>query len=126
MLENNLLVAQWPELLSPSQFFSDRLPEKDASKELLLQWAVFMDGLKQYYALAENDSGRASEEFREEEIWLLADDHEWPFSFTNLCETFGFQTASLRAALVAWKDAHLSTASSDERKKKSLRGFPHV
>ena len=105
MLENDLLMARWPELLSPSQFFSDRLPDKAASKELLLQCAVFMDGLKQYYTLAEDDFSRDSDEFHEEEAWVLADDREWPFSFANLCETFGFQAASLRTALMARRDA---------------------
>lgn len=95
-----------PDLLHPAQFFSDRLLVGRASGELALRWAVFADGLSQYWKLAADYTSHSSEEFLEEESWILADDSEWPFSFTNLCATFGLQTDSLRTSLLAWKNAH--------------------
>ena len=126
MLENDHVGIRWTEFLSPDQFFSDRLLVGNASEELSLQWAVFMDGLQQYWTLAENEIGRNSEEFIQEETWMLVDDEEWPFSFAHLCETFGLQPTSVRASLTAWKDAQLSGSSSSDAKKKILRGLPQI
>jgi hypothetical protein len=94
-------------MLLPAQFFSDRLLVGRASGELALRWAVFADGLSQYWRMAADNACHNSEEFREEENWVLADDSDWPFSFTSLCETFGLNTASVRTSLLAWKRAHL-------------------
>ena len=126
MLENDHVSVRWTEFLSPDQFFSDRLLVGNAPEELSLQWAVFMDGLQQYWTLAENEIGRNSEEFIQEEAWMLVDDEEWPFSFAHLCETFGLQPTSVRASLVAWKEAQLSAEASSEAKKKTFRGFPQI
>jgi hypothetical protein len=93
---------------------------------LVLQWAVFTDGLQRYATLAADPDSHFSEEFSEEEAWLLDDDREWPFSFVNLSETFGFQTASLRASLLARKESHRPNGEVAEEKKKTLRGFPQM
>jgi len=126
MLENDHVSVRWTEFLSPDQFFSDRLLVGNAPEELSLQWAVFMDGLQQYWTLAENEIGRNSEEFIQEETWMLVDDEEWPFSFAHLCETFGLQPTSVRASLVAWKKARLSAEASSDAKKKTFRGLPQI
>ena len=126
MLENDHVSIRWTEFLSPDQFFSDRLLVGNAPEELSLQWAVFMDGLQQYWALAENEIGRNSEEFIQEEAWMLVDDEEWPFSFAHLCETFGLQPTSVRASLTAWKEAQLSASSTNDAKKKTFRGLPQL
>jgi len=126
MLENDHVSVRWTEFLSPDQFFSDRLLVGNAPEELSLQWAVFMDGLQQYWTLAENEIGRNSEEFIQEETWMLVDDEEWPFSFTHLCEAFGLQSTSVRASLVAWKEARLSEEVSSDAKKKTFRGLPQI
>ena len=126
MLENERESIRWHEFLSPDQFFSDRFLVGNAPEELSLQWAVFMDGLQQYWTLAENEVGRNSEEFSQEESWMLVDDEEWPFSFAHLCETFGLQTASVRTALTTWKNARVSASASSEAKKKTIRGIPHI
>ena len=126
MLENDRVSVRWTEFLSLDQFFSDRLLVGNAPEELSLQWAVFMDGLQQYWTLAENEIGRNSEEFIQEEAWMLVDEEEWPFSFAHLCETFGLQPTSVRASLTAWKEAQLSVASSSDAKKKAFRGLPQL
>ncbi|MGE0827135.1 MAG: hypothetical protein AB7G75_32520 [Candidatus Binatia bacterium] len=116
----------WPELLSSDQFFSDRCLVGSDSEELTLQWAVFMDGLRQYWMLAEDEERHSSEEFIQEEEWVAVDDYEWPFSFAHLCETFGFQPASVREALRAWKNIHAARAAAGGAKKKPWRGIPQM
>jgi hypothetical protein len=126
MSDNDRVNVRWPEFLSPDQFFSDRLLVGNAPEELSLQWAVFMDGLQQYWTLAENEIGRSSEEFSQEEAWMLVDDEEWPFSFAHLCETFGLQAVSVRAALTAWKNTQLAAPSTSEAKKKTFGRIPQI
>jgi hypothetical protein len=118
---------RWTEFLTLDQVFSDRLLGSNASEELSLQWAVFMDGLQQYCTLAENEAGRNSEEFIQEESWVLVeDDDTWPFSFAHLCNMFGLQAPSVRASLTAWKHAQIAHSSSADAKKKTLRGLPQI
>jgi len=125
-VDNMSFLLHWTDVLSSSQFFSDRVPAGEAANELVLQWAVFTDGLQRYSTLAADPDAYLSEEFQEEEAWLLDDDREWPFSFVNLSEAFGFQTASLRASLLARKEAHRANSVAAEHKKKALRGFPQM
>jgi hypothetical protein len=115
--EHCSMTPEFPEMLLPIQFFSDRLLVGRASGELALQWAVFSDGLSRYWKLAADCFLHASDEFLEEENWILADDTDWPFSFANLCETFGLKASSVRSSLLAWKRAHMPEAA---------RVFPHA
>src|SRR5215510_15180805 len=82
-LERYSMTPDFPDMLLPSQFFSDRLLVGRASGELALRWAVFADGLNRYWKLAADCSLHRSEEFLEEESWVLAEDGDWPFSFTS-------------------------------------------
>ena len=51
-VDNMFFPLQWTDILSSSQFFSDRVPAGEAANELVLQWAVFTDGLQRYSTLA--------------------------------------------------------------------------
>lgn len=104
-----------PDLLLPELFFSDRFLGGEVASEMALRWAVFADGVRQYWRMAADLSAHDSDEFREEEGWILADDSIWPFSFLNLCKTFGLEIESTRAALMAWKQAHLPEAARPQR-----------
>lgn len=117
MREQPPVTPEFPEMLLPAQFFSDRLLVGRASGEMALRWAVFSDGLSRYWKLASDCSFHNCEEFLEEENWVLADDTDWPFSFASLCETFGLHVASVRASLLAWKRAHFPEA---------IRLIPHA
>jgi hypothetical protein len=104
-----------PDLLLPDLFFSDRFLGGEIASETALRWAVFADGVRQYWRMAADLASHDSDEFREEESWILADDSVWPFSFLNLCKTFGLEIESTRAALIAWKQTHLPEAARPQR-----------
>ncbi len=125
-IDNMFLSLHWTDVLSSNQFFSDRVPAGETANELVLKWAVFTDGLQRYSTLAADPDAHHTEEFQEEEAWLLDDDREWPFSFVNLSETFGFQTASLRVSLLARKEACRANDVAAEEKRKTLRSFPQM
>jgi hypothetical protein len=95
-----------PSLVVSAQLLSDRAVVTRASGETALGWAVFTDGLEQYWQLARNPSAWRSARFQAEEAWVFADDREHPLSFINLCEVFGFKVDEVRSILRAWKHAH--------------------
>ncbi len=117
--EASVTSPDFPRLFLPAQLFCDRLLVGKTSGEMALKWAVFADGLRQYCRLVVDLSAETSPEFAEEEEWILADDEEWPFSFVNLCEDFGFNPQLVRSLLAAWKKAHLTPLGQDGWAKES-------
>lgn len=97
-----------PSLAVSAQLCSDRVGVSGESGEMALSWAVFTDGLEQYWQLARNPSVWHSASFQAEEEWVLADDRDYPLSFINLCEVFGLKVEEVRSLLLAWKHAHRS------------------
>lgn len=90
----------------PEQFF--RAPHGNiyASGERYLMWAVFADGVESYRrnACARTPQGKLL--FLEAENWIFSTDWDWPFSFVNLCQIFGFNPHSVRQALWRWRGSH--------------------
>lgn len=95
-------------LVVSAQLLSDRAVVTGASGETALGWAVFADGVEQYWQLARHPSTWRSARFRAEEAWVFADDREHPLSFVNLCEVFGLKADEVRRILRAWKQAHVA------------------
>ncbi len=100
VLENLLGV----DTLLPEQFWGGHDDTTNLSGERALMWAVFADGIDTYRRSAHAGSLRQRADFEEAEDWVLSTDWEWPFSFVNLCETFGFNPDGVRHALLRWKE----------------------
>jgi hypothetical protein len=71
--------------------------------ERALMWAVFADGIECYRRNAHPTSVQQGIEFEEARRWVWSTDWDWPFSFVNLCEAFGFDPAGVRQALESWR-----------------------
>jgi len=100
---DHLLAADF---VLPEQFWNAQLAATNLSGERALMWAVFADGIDSYRRTANATAVERQVEFNEAERWLLSSDWDWPFSFVNLCTTFGFDPAGVRRALTAWKAQH--------------------
>jgi hypothetical protein len=83
----------------PEQFWNVRDDAPPVSGERALMWAVFADGIDCYRRNVQAGSAQQRVEFAETECWILATDWDWPFSFVNLCEAFGFDPDGVRDAL---------------------------
>jgi hypothetical protein len=68
-----------------------------------LMLAVLDDAIAcfQKYAFARDRKGKVL--FQEAEEWVQAINHDWPFSFVNVCEILGFATDYLRHDLASGK-----------------------
>ncbi len=83
----------------PEQFFRNR-GQTAASGERALMWAVLSDGIESYRHNTNAKGAAARLEFMEAENWIFRSDWEWPFSFFNLCEAFGFNPYGIRRHLL--------------------------
>ena len=99
----------------PEQFWTNIAGSIQRSGEHALMWAVFADGIECYRRNAHAVSVQRRIEFSEAERWLFSTDWDWPFSFVNLCETFGFNPAGVRSALLRWKRDHVRNAFRRQR-----------
>lgn len=89
----------------PTQFWSGEFDTTNRSGERSLMWAVFADGIDCYRRNADASTPQRRLEFLEAESWVLRNDRDWPFSFVNLCEAFGFNPAGVRGALLRWRSS---------------------
>ena len=117
------MLTPFTELLIRDYFFSDHCLMGHHSEEIVQQWEVFVDGLKQFRELAEDHVCHDYSAMKEEEQWILPDESEWPFSFVHLCKTFGMNPHSVRDALFVCKSHQGATESQAGRKKTPLRPF---
>lgn len=101
----------------PEQFWGTHAAPNIATGELALMWAVFADGVESYRRNATATSAQGRVEFEEAESWLLATDWDWPFSFVNLCEIFGFNANGIRWALRRWRHQQRTSVSSAPRRR---------
>ncbi len=90
----------------PEQFWTSQRRVAYRTGERALMWAVFADGIDAFRRNAHARSLRRRAEFKEALQWMLSTDWDWPFSFVNLCETFGFDPQGVRRKLRLWKQEH--------------------
>lgn len=99
----------------PEQFWASDGGAFSPSGERGLMWAVFADGIDCYRRNAHATSLRQRTEFKEAEYWVFSTDWDWPFSFVNLCEAFGFDPMAVRGALERWKSQRAGGAFRRQR-----------
>ena len=80
----------------PEQFWEAKLTSSCSTGEIALMWAVFADGIDCFRRNVGATTGQGRLDFEEAEAWIFATDWDWPFSFVNLCEVFGFNPNSVR------------------------------
>ena len=50
--------------------------------------------------------------FKDAEEWIFEDDHEWPYSFINICEAVDMNPKYLRKGLLHWRQSGISKGST--------------
>jgi len=117
-----------PDTLMPDQYletFRRKVP-LEPEKKLLL--AVLEDAIScfQKYAFVREGKGRAL--CQEAEQWIMAKDSDSLFSFSNVCETLGFDSVYLRGGVMRWKAEKVANPARAKiyqlspRKAKDKRG----
>src|SRR5882724_11165482 len=68
--------------------------------EQTLMFAVLLDAVECFQKYAGHEANRL---FKDTDEWIFEDDHEWPFSFINICEAVDIDPKYLRKGLSHWK-----------------------
>ncbi len=91
-----------PDALVPVQFYANFGQGSAAYPERRLMLAVLQDALECYrkYAFARDSRGRQI--FSEAREWIFSSDQRWWYSFENICEVLGFDSAYLRRQVEQW------------------------
>lgn len=97
-----------PDTLLPAQYFETFRRKAHLEPEKRVMLAVLEDAIAcfQKYLTARDGKGKAI--FRDAEAWIVEDDRDWLFSFTNICEVLGFDPQYVRRGLMRWKESKLA------------------
>lgn len=97
--------------LSSYQYFDRWRGAGHLEPERRLMLAVLQEAVDSYQ---ENIFGRGRKQeelFNDAEKRFFEDNHEWPFSFINICETCDLDPDYFRGGLVRWKERAISERS---------------
>lgn len=90
-----------PDPLASAQFYENTKRTYHANPELRLMAAVLEDAVATVTTDQRRCSGRQRREFEETMRWVVqSEDHDWIFSFVNVCESLGVDADYLRAGLI--------------------------
>jgi hypothetical protein len=102
---DTLVAAQYIENLRRKSLFE---PEKR------LMLAVLEDAVNCFQAYVTPQGGTEQKLFNDAEGWIMMTDHDWIFSFVNVCETLGFNPEYLRQGKGRWKQKKLANSTPTE------------
>jgi len=93
-----------PEAVLPTQFFPRIQIDASLQPEKRLMLAVLEDavGTFQKYVWSRERTGQKL--FEDAEEWFTSEDHEWPYSFVNICHALELEPEYLRGGLGRWRD----------------------
>lgn len=105
--EENIVSRFEPDLLVSGQYFENLRSKTLLEPEKRLMLAILEDAINcfQHNVLAQ--SGKRKRLFEEAEDWILAGDHDWFFSFENICEVCGINPEYVGEGLLRWKEKQL-------------------
>jgi len=123
-----------PDILSSQQFFDRWRGAGRLEPERRLMLAVLQEAVDGFQENVFQHGRKQEESFKDAEAWFFSDDQEWPFSFLNLCEIFGFDPDYFRTGLLHWKERANSersklvvrSARSRRQRKTAILGAPAV
>jgi hypothetical protein len=112
-----------PDTLAPEQFYATIRRTGFADPERRLMAAVLEDAVSCLSANPRPCAGRKRRYFEEAHSWINAtEEQDWIFSFTNVCETLGFEPSFLRRGLNRWNSVTAETTLPPMRLKKYRSG----
>ena len=93
-----------PDTLVVAQYFDNLRRYTLFEPEKRLAWAILEDAIRTFQDNVSAHNRRSERIFRETEQWITESNHDWIFSFENVCETLGLTPEYVRQGLLRWKD----------------------
>jgi hypothetical protein len=112
-----------PDVLAPSQFHAIVTSTATPDPERRLMLAVLEDAVSYLLKDPRRCPGQQRKSFEEAYSWInAADGSGWVFSFTNVCESLGFNPGYLRRGLNRWVSLSGSSMAMKPKLKKYRSG----
>ncbi len=112
-----------PDVLASNQFHSTIKSSDIPDSERRLMVAILEDAVSCLSKNPRRCPRQQKKSFEEARSWINASDEDgWVFSFTNVCETLGFDPGYLRRGLNRWTALFESSAVEKPRLKKYRSG----
>ncbi|HEU4341178.1 MAG TPA: hypothetical protein VFU31_06380 [Candidatus Binatia bacterium] len=92
-----------PDTLLPEQYLETFRRKLHLEPEKKLMLAVLEDAIACFQKYVSARDGKGKMLFQEAEEWFQEKGGDWLFSFSNVCETLGFNPDYLRQGLAQWK-----------------------
>ena len=86
-----------------------------APAERKLMVAILADAMECFRKNLAARTSRRRRLFLEAERWILSEDHDWVFSFRNICDVLEFDAQALRAQAEMWRRHHFNSKASEGR-----------
>jgi hypothetical protein len=80
-----------------------------------LMLAVLQDAVECFQENVLSEQPWEKKLFQEAEIWILAKNSDWLFSFENICETLKLNPGYIRRGLLVWKQAKRQSHSVNNK-----------
>jgi hypothetical protein len=112
-----------PDVLASSQFHTILKSSTVSEPERRLMVAILEDAVSCLSKDPRKCPRQQKRSFEEAHLWINESNSEgWIFSFTNVCETLGFDPAYLRRGLNKWTALSQTSAAEKPRLKKYRSG----
>jgi hypothetical protein len=112
MREPRLGVAAPDAVFAPEQYLPSQLAQARRDSLICGEKALLLAVLEDAIRCLDARSTSRAHLAREAERWVRAEDHDWPFSFVNVCGHLDVDPQQLRAALLARRSRRRAAASS--------------
>ena len=88
------------DMLAPQQYQQAMSARHFRQPEQALMFAVLKDAICCFQRLPSPRGRLKTRLYLEARNWLMEEDTDWPFSFANICSTFGLSPQHIRAGLL--------------------------
>ena len=106
-IEENVASLFQPDILLAAQYVETFRTKTDLESEKRLMLAVLEEAVLCFQKGSFAGDRRRKSLFRDAEEWIMEENSDWPFSFENICEALGLNSAYLRQGLLRCKEKKL-------------------
>jgi len=92
------------DILIPGQFLATYKRKLHMDPERALMFAILQDAVVCFQDYAGAQEKRKRRLFLDAEEWVMNDDHDYLFSFENVCASLALNASYLRRGLMRWKN----------------------
>ncbi|MGZ8453000.1 MAG: hypothetical protein ACXWZE_12995 [Candidatus Binatia bacterium] len=99
-----------PDPITPYDYLRTARRTVHLEPEKHLMHAILEEAIKTFRLHVSTQSARERRLFLDAQLWIMARNDDWLFSFENICEVLGLDPDFVRSGLARWKEQHFDTA----------------